>query len=189
MDAIAVLLSLGLLFGVSLTAVKLYYRCSWQEAFERMKAELSSKPKLHVADDNVFWEHMYVNVKVLINEKQYDKLLELRKQQKAINAVGVLKNGLNAIDLVLPVTEAEKNQLEIAASEVLKRFLDIYDYPINVRTSWHKHTELGFPILRLTYTEDAKNKLLEGYAKLDLQKVVAGVKAEVKDLEDAELNE
>lgn len=180
------------LFYAACHMIRLWTGCTTDEAVQKIHRFVTGRAQYHFCDDTGFANEVWSNVRNIIGDKRFQKLLNL--SNTAIS-FPLLTHGINgglpyvAIS-VFYTDDNEKQVLESVLVNLVRGYLERYGYGTNISVKWRTRYDLRMPMLVIEYarTEEEK-RILAICLKANQKKIVKQYTPVTDDTEDEDLND
>lgn len=137
----------------------LWTGCSFNEAVIKLREAVNDREQEDFSMDAGIKVDIWNTVKNIIGEKRFKRIVELSETPTAPMMCFTKISRLPCVQIVVPYAdENEKDVLEHMILNVVKRYLEIYEYKQNVIVDWNVRFDLNIPYLEIKYARNEKRK-------------------------------
>lgn len=177
-------------YGV-IKLIRTWTGCSSNEAVTRLQRFVNGIPNYRLEEDAGLQNEIWENVKKVIGDKRYQQLYAL--STTAISTP-LFFAGVEGILPFIAVSlyyqnDNEKRILENLIVNVVKKYLQIYGYDIDVLVVWKERYDLNMPILQIRYARNEEERKTLAIGIRNQQQIISMQNSAVTDDTEDDLNE
>lgn len=172
--------------------IKLWKGCNFEEAVTTLQNIVSGKATYNFTTDAGFAEEIWMNVKNVIGERRFQRLVALSNTAITTPLLFCGENsGLPYITVsVYFEDENEKMVLENVILNIIIRYLRICAYDTRICAEWKKREDLKMPYLEIRYARTPDEKRILSIMLAEKQKQITNMETDIIDeTEDNDLCE
>lgn len=163
--------------------IKLWKGCNFEEAVTTLQNVVSGKAAYDFTTDAGFGDEIWLNVKNVIGERRFQRLVALSNTEITTPLLVCGKNsGLPFVAIsVYYEDENEKMVLENVISSIVVRYLRICAFDTRICTEWKKREDLKMPYLEIRYARTPDEKRILSIMLTEKQKRITDMETDVID--------
>lgn len=177
-------------FGIFCLVIMLWTGCSFNEAVIKLREAVNDREQEDFSMDAGIKVDIWNTVKNIIGEKRFKRIVELSETPTAPMMCFAKISRLPCVQIVVPYAdENEKDILEHMILNVVKRYLEIYEYKQNVIVDWNVRFDLNIPYLEIKYARNEKeNNILNIIQNQRQQKLTITNENPIDDMDENDLD-
>lgn len=177
-------------FGIFCLVIMLWTGCSFNEAVIKLREAVNDREQEEFSMDEGIKVDIWNTVKNIIGEKRFKRIVELSETPTAPMMCFTKTSRLPCVQIVVPYAdENEKDVLEHMILNVVKRYLEIYEYKQNVIVDWNVRFDLNIPYLEIKYARNEKeNSILNIIQNQRQQKLTITNENPIDDMDENDLD-
>ena len=170
--------------------IMLWTGCSFNEAVIKLREAVNDREQEDFSMDAGIKVDIWNTVKNIIGEKRFKRIVELSETPTAPMMCFTKISRLPCVQIVVPYAdENEKDVLEHMILNVVKRYLEIYEYKQNVIVDWNVRFDLNIPYLEIKYARNEKeNSILNIIQNQRQQKLTITNENPIDDMDENDLD-
>lgn len=163
--------------------IKLWFGCNDNEASTKLHNFLNGKAQYQFYNDIGFANDVWENVKNIIGDKRFEQLVKLSNTAISTPLLSFGENsGLPYIAVSLYYLDAnEKLVLENIITNLVKNYLQIYGYNVQILVDWKVRYDLNMPFLQIKYARTQEEQRLLDIGIRNNQQVIVSRNSIITD--------
>lgn len=147
-------------FYVAYHLIKIWTGCNSNEAVTRLHNILNGKVQYNFSNDIGFENDVSINVRNVIGDKRYQQLMNIANTAISTPLLSFGENsGLPYIAISMYYSdENEKQILENVLTNLVRNYLKIYGFDLQMLVDWKMRYDLNMPILETRYARNNEEK-------------------------------